>query len=129
MRGLEVIRYGSIEAYHDVGCLLEFYDRLGLMPRFGVEDICHVDQLRISEKDHRRLRDLIQAEAQRREPFLIGRIQGSAARTARADWFSRAPLPDAYIPEGELWVKAKEYLARSREVIERMSKLDIPEGG
>lgn len=44
---------------------------------------------------------------------------------ARADWFNRAPLPDDRVPEGELWVKAKEHLARSREVIERMSKLDI----
>lgn len=125
MRGLEVIRYGSIEAYHDVGCLMEFYDRLGLTLRLGPQDICHVDQLRISEKDHRRLRDLIQAEVRRREPFLIGRVRDSAVRTARADWFGRAPLPDEYIPEGELWIKSKEFLTQRQDIIERMSKLDI----
>lgn len=104
MRTTEVINYGSIEDFNDVGCLLEFYDRLGLTPRFSPEDICHADQLRISEKDHCRLRDLIQAEVQRREPHLIGRIRNNTART---DWFNRAPLPSNQVPEGELWVEGE----------------------
>lgn len=130
MRETEVIRYGSIEEFHDVGSPLEFYDRLGLTPRFGPEDICHVDQLRVSEKDHWRLRDLIQAEVQRRDPFLIGRVRDSAARMARADWFSRAPLPNVYNPEGELWIVASEFLGqRVQEVLEGMSNLDRRRGG
>ncbi|WP_369284184.1 hypothetical protein [Oscillibacter sp. GMB15532] len=126
MRTTEAINYGSIEDFNNVGCLLEFYDRLGLTSRFNPEDICHVDQLRISEKDHRRLRDLIQAEVQRREPHLIGRIRNNTART---DWFNRAPLPSNQIPEGELWVDAKEFLTQKQDTIEKMTRWEIFRGG
>ena len=122
MSKTEIIRYGDIERFRDVGSLLEFYDRLGLSARFGPEDICHVDQFRISFTDHQRLRDLIHAEVRRREPPIIGRIKDNTART---DWFNRGPLPSDQVPEGELWIVQKTSLAWHRqETIVRLHNLN-----